>query len=122
MMNDLKLLDSAMKTPGYITSQMVKCGKSSCKCVKGELHGPYFYYRYWKLHHKVWIQKKRYINKLMAEKLTKAINSYKEILLFTGENPYRAVRRGVRSNIKHGVMDMTQRKLASASAMMKSFS
>ncbi len=121
-MNDLKLLDSAMKTPGYITSQMVKCGKSSCKCNEGQLHGPYFYYRYWKLCHRTWIQKKKYVDKAKAEKIARAINKYKETLSWAGENPYRALRRGVRSNIKHGVTDMTQRKLYSVSAKMKAFS
>jgi hypothetical protein len=23
---------------------MVRCGKSNCKCARGELHGPYFYH------------------------------------------------------------------------------
>lgn len=120
-MRDIRIVDSAMKTPGFIESQMVKCGKDRCKCSRGELHGLYFYYRYWKLHHKVWIQKKKYISKAEAEKLTKAINSYKEILLYVGENPYRAMRKGVRSNIKNGITDMTQRELAKVSAMVKVF-
>lgn len=120
-MNDLKLLDSAMKTPGYITSQMVKCGKDRCKCSRGELHGPYFYYRYWKLYHRTWIQKKKYVTEARADKLTKALEEYKNAIRYMGDNPYRALRRGIRSNIRSGVKDMTQRRLASASAMMKSF-
>jgi hypothetical protein len=28
---------------GAICAQMVRCGKSNCKCARGELHGPYFY-------------------------------------------------------------------------------
>lgn len=34
--------------PGAVIAQMVRCGKPSCKCARGELHGPYFYrfYRY----------------------------------------------------------------------------
>jgi hypothetical protein len=27
-------------------SEMVRCGKKSCKCANGELHGPYWY-AYW---------------------------------------------------------------------------
>jgi hypothetical protein len=27
-------------------SEMVRCGKKSCKCARGELHGPYWY-AYW---------------------------------------------------------------------------
>lgn len=33
--------------PGYVISQMVKCGKQGCKCSRGELHGPYFYHLTW---------------------------------------------------------------------------
>lgn len=32
---------------GSIQSELVRCGKKSCKCSKGSLHGPYYYlYRY----------------------------------------------------------------------------
>lgn len=30
--------------PGAVCVQMVRCGKSNCKCARGELHGPYFYH------------------------------------------------------------------------------
>ncbi|HEV2802433.1 MAG TPA: DUF6788 family protein [Pyrinomonadaceae bacterium] len=30
--------------PGTVCVQMVRCGKSNCKCARGELHGPYFYH------------------------------------------------------------------------------
>jgi hypothetical protein len=30
--------------PGAICAQMVRCGKASCKCVGGALHGPYYYH------------------------------------------------------------------------------
>lgn len=30
--------------PGAVCAQMVRCGKSNCKCARGELHGPYFYH------------------------------------------------------------------------------
>jgi hypothetical protein len=32
---------------GYVRAEMVKCGKSTCRCAKGEPHGPYFYYFEW---------------------------------------------------------------------------
>ena len=120
-MKDIKLVDSAIKTPGFVEQRMIKCGKTNCKCVRGDLHGPYFYYRYWKLHHKVWIQKKKYVTQAQAEKLTKAIQGYKQTISLMGENPYRAYRRGVAKNIKKGISGMTQRKLASVSALVKSF-
>lgn len=32
------------KIPGSVHSQYVRCGKPTCKCARGELHGPYFYH------------------------------------------------------------------------------
>ena len=29
--------------PGAICRQMIRCGRSNCKCAKGQLHGPYYY-------------------------------------------------------------------------------
>ena len=120
-MKDIKLVDSLIKTPGFIEQRMVKCGKARCRCSRGELHGPYYYYRYWKLHHKVWIQKKKYVTQAQARKLEKAIQNYNQTISFMGENPYRAQRRVVTSNIKRGITGMTQRKLIRHSALVKSF-
>jgi hypothetical protein len=33
--------------PGTVCAQMVRCGKPTCKCARGELHGPYFYRFVW---------------------------------------------------------------------------
>ncbi|MBP6044647.1 hypothetical protein KBC14_01660 [Candidatus Woesebacteria bacterium] len=120
-MKDIKLVDSVIKTPGFIEQRMVKCGKANCKCTRGKLHGPYFYYRYWKLHHKVWIQKRKYVTQTQAEKLKRAIQNYKQTISLMEKNPYRAYRRSVTKNIKIGISGMTQRKLVSVSALMKSF-
>jgi hypothetical protein len=30
--------------PGAVCAQMVRCGKKTCKCARGELHGPYYYH------------------------------------------------------------------------------
>lgn len=32
---------------GWERDEMIRCGKEGCKCVRGELHGPYRY-RYWR--------------------------------------------------------------------------
>lgn len=120
-MKDIKLVDSVIKTPGFIEQQMVKCGKIGCKCTRGDLHGPYFYYRYWKLHHKTWIQKKTYVTKAQAEKLEKSIRNYKTVVPLMGKENYRAFRRQVKKNIRRGVTGMTQRKLVSVSVLVKDF-
>ncbi len=33
--------------PGYVRSEMVRCGKANCRCARGQLHGPYFYHFTW---------------------------------------------------------------------------
>jgi hypothetical protein len=46
------LLGAAERTVGHeamkktYRSEMVRCGKESCKCAEGNLHGPYWY-AYW---------------------------------------------------------------------------
>lgn len=30
--------------PGTVHTQFVRCGKSNCKCARGELHGAYYYH------------------------------------------------------------------------------
>lgn len=30
--------------PGSVHGQYVRCGKQTCKCTRGKLHGPYFYH------------------------------------------------------------------------------
>ena|ERR1044072_467086 len=32
------------KMPGSVHAQYVRCGKRTCKCARGELHGAYFYH------------------------------------------------------------------------------
>lgn len=32
------------KMPGSVHAQYVRCGKPTCKCARGELHGAYFYH------------------------------------------------------------------------------
>lgn len=32
---------------GSVCAQYKRCGKSNCKCARGELHGPYFYRFRW---------------------------------------------------------------------------
>lgn len=44
---------------GSLVKEMVVCGKDSCKCQEGELHGPYLY-RYWSESGKT---KKKYVGK-----------------------------------------------------------
>lgn len=38
------LLPKIAAQGGTVHKQFNRCGKPSCKCARGELHGPYFYY------------------------------------------------------------------------------
>ncbi len=33
--------------PGVVCTQWVRCGRPSCRCAQGKLHGPY-HYRFWR--------------------------------------------------------------------------
>lgn len=59
--------------PGAVCAQMVRCGKASCKCARGELHGPYFYRFVWE-HGK---QRKRYVRKEELQQIRAACTAYK---------------------------------------------
>ena len=44
--------------PGYIVTERIRCGRSNCRCARGELHGPY-HYRRWRsggTHHKEYVR------------------------------------------------------------------
>ena len=49
MMGDGRMLPKAIpdKLPGSVQPQYVRCGNPDCRCVRGELHGPYWY-RFWR--------------------------------------------------------------------------
>jgi hypothetical protein len=53
------LLPKISPLPGAVCAQMKRCGRSNCKCAKGELHGPY-YYRFW---YERGRQRKKYVKK-----------------------------------------------------------
>lgn len=38
------LLPKIAAQGGTVHRQFVRCGKASCKCARGELHGPYYYH------------------------------------------------------------------------------
>ncbi len=59
--------------PGTICAQWKKCGKSNCRCARGELHGPY-YYRFW------WEggrQRKSFIRGSEVEQVREACQAYR---------------------------------------------
>jgi hypothetical protein len=43
----LPKIESSRMLNGAVCQQYKKCGRSNCKCQRGELHGPYFYRFQW---------------------------------------------------------------------------
>src|SRR5215475_8481004 len=60
--------------PGAVIAQMVRCGKPSCKCARGELHGPYFY-RFWRTGRRL---RKTYVRKIEAAAIKAACDNYRD--------------------------------------------
>jgi hypothetical protein len=88
-MRDASILESGFKTIGYIDIKKVKCGKKNCKCSTDleALHGPYYYYRYWKLVYNRYRQKRLYITERQAIRIQRAIDNYREMCgEYGGEN------------------------------------
>lgn len=59
--------------PGTICTQWVRCGKPTCKCANGELHGPYYY-------HFIWAggrQHKVYVRQSEVEQMRAACEAYR---------------------------------------------
>jgi hypothetical protein len=65
--------------PGAVIPQMVRCGKPSCKCARGELHGPYFY-RFWRTGRRL---RKIYVRKSEAAAIKAACDNYRNERLQT---------------------------------------
>lgn len=65
--------NSLPKMPGAVCTQMIRCGKPSCKCARGELHGPYFYRFVWEDGK----QRKRYVRKEELQQIRAACAAYK---------------------------------------------
>lgn len=60
---------------GDIVSQYIRCGKATCRCRHGELHGPY-YYRTWRDGDKV---RKVYVPFQDVERVQAACDAYKAL-------------------------------------------
>lgn len=60
---------------GKVCSQFIRCGKTSCHCNHGELHGPY-YYRIWREGNSV---RKVYVNSLEMEAVKAACGAHRSL-------------------------------------------
>lgn len=108
-MRDASILESGFKTIGYIDIKKVKCGKKNCKCSTDleALHGPYYYYRYWKLVYNRYRQKRLYITERQAIRIQRAIDNYREMCgEYGGAKKYKELAdellRRIQGGVNHG--------------------
>lgn len=81
-------LPKIVTTPAYrfsVCAQYVKCGKANCKCVSGQLHGPY-YAAFWKEDGRI---RKRYIRLADAEQMRELSEQPRLFLREIAENDAR---------------------------------
>ena len=60
--------------PGAIDARFVRCGKANCKCLKGELHGPY-YVRRWREYGQ---RRSKYVKKRDVLAMKVAVETYRQ--------------------------------------------
>lgn len=59
---------------GSVSVQYVRCGRSNCKCAKGQLHGPY-YVRFWR---EFGGRRRKYVKKGDLDRILKGCEARKE--------------------------------------------
>jgi hypothetical protein len=62
------------KMPGSVHAQYIRCGKRTCRCAQGELHGAYFYH-FVRVGGKL---KKRYLKAQEIEQMRAACSVWRE--------------------------------------------
>ena len=88
IMDDLLLKGRGLR--GAVCAQWVRCGTATCKCARGELHGPYFYHFYREHGRLV----KRYVKRADVEHIRAACDQRRQnrITVRAGINQARSVR------------------------------
>lgn len=59
--------------PGAVVAHLVRCGRYNCRCMRGDLHGPYFY-RYWRDGQR---RRKAYVRKAEVQSIRAACATYR---------------------------------------------
>lgn len=62
---------------GYLVAEMVRCGKPTCHCQRGNRHGPYWYLYYRRFEGGAWRLHKRYVKKERLLDVRKALERTK---------------------------------------------
>src|SRR5687768_9771512 len=97
---------------GTVHAQYVRCGKSNCKCARGELHGPYFYFFF----RKSGKLRKHYLKSSEIEQIQTACNERRnrqrerQAQLKYYQEVFRDYRSGLREIEKYTGMKFKRRK------------
>jgi len=89
-------LDTRSMLKGDLMEQMVRCGKATCHCREGKLHGPY-HYRVWREGEKI---RKEYVRPEDAENVREACLEYRNARRFLRGHQTQAesLNRAIRSH------------------------
>ena len=68
------LLPQMESLPGSLHLEMKRCGRPSCRCARGELHGPYVYRHWWEQGR----QRKQYVRDGDLERVQAALARWRE--------------------------------------------
>ena len=69
------LLPKIHALPGSLQPELKRCGKSACRCARGELHGPYWYRR-WR---EAGRQRKAYVKEEDLEEVGVALQRWRRL-------------------------------------------
>jgi hypothetical protein len=61
--------------PGVLRAERVRCGKPTCRCANGHLHGPYLYRRWSEHGH----QRRRYVRAQDADEVRAALAAWRRL-------------------------------------------
>ncbi len=78
--------------PGAVCAQWKRCGKPSCRCASGDLHGPYFY-RFWRAGGRL---RKTYVPRADVEQARQACLAWRQLqqlLLWNRRRTVQAYRQ-----------------------------
>ena len=95
---------------GVICVQWVRCGKPTCRCARGELHGPYHYRFYWEGGRR----RKTYIRKAELERAQRACEANREVRAFVRE--HQANRRLMMRHFRELLSEIREQEQHSARA------
>lgn len=86
--------ESPKLLPGSVERRYVRCGKPSCKCARGKLHGPYFYH----VTTDNTLRSRRYVRRSDVATVRAACNAHRELQteLRQGRANYKALLSRVR--------------------------